>query len=796
MKRYLLPLTFVVVPFLAMGQLNLSGSVTDSQGASLPGAVVQIQNTYLATSCNEVGFYQFKNLKKGTYTLAVTHLGYKPVITEVQLVTDLSMNFKMEASPVMQDEVVITATRAGEQSPTTYTNIGKAEIIKTNMGQDLPYVLDATPSTVVTSDAGAGVGYTGIRIRGTDITRINVTMNGIPVNDPESQGVFWVNMPDFSSSVDNIQVQRGVGTSTNGAAAFGASINIQTLKLIPESYSEINNSYGSFNTLKNNILLGTGLIDGHWAFDGRISRIASDGYIDRASSNLTSLYLSGGYYGEKQFFKLIVMMGKEKTYQAWNGVPKDSLETNRTYNPFTYENQTDNYRQDHYQFFYSRNLNRKWDLNLALHYTRGKGYYEEFQDINDPWAHTAYADYGLDNLIIGSDTITNTSLVRQKWLNNHFFGMTFSTLYTARRVKLTIGGAANQYPGHHYGKITWAAVWGDHPMNYGWYSSDGTKTDANVFAKFEYLLQHKVNLFADVQYRFVSYEILGEDGNLRRLDVNRLFHFINPKAGVFYKINERHQTYASFAMTGREPNRNNFADADSAHMPVPEHLYDVEAGYYFVHPAIKLNANLFYMHYKNQLVLTGEINDVGYSIMTNVPVSYRTGIEIAVGFVPKKWFSWDLDVAYSINKIKNFTQHIDAYDASWIFYQEAQDLGNTDIAFSPALVGGSRMSFNVCKGLELSLINKYVGKQYIDNTSSSERMLDPFVIHNFMATYAIHTKIIKTIELKFALNNFMNHQYESNAWVYRWIENGTEYTADGYFPQAGINWMGAINFKF
>lgn len=798
MKHFLLLALPVLLPFMAMGQFTLSGKITDLKtGEVLPNAIVQIENTYIASSSNAEGIYRINNLKKEFYSLMVSYLGYKTLKQKLEISGETKLDFALEQSPVMQEEVVINAIRAGEKSPTTYENIGKAELIKLNLVQDLPYIIDNTPSTVVSSDAGAGVGYTGIRIRGTDITRINVTMNGIPVNDPESQSVFWVNMPDFTSSVDNIQIQRGVGTSTNGGATFGASINIQTLKLIPDAYAELNNSCGSFNTWKNNILLGTGLIDGKWCFDGRLSRISSDGYIDRASSNLRSFFLSGAYYGKKQFYKVNIIQGKEKTYQAWNGVPKDSLKTNRTYNPFSYENQTDNYRQNHYQFFYGREMSSKWNLNLALHYTRGKGFYEEFQDINDPWAHTAFADYGLSDMIIGTDTITNTGLIRQKWLDNHFYGFTFSMMYDNRKnIKLTLGGAANQYMGNHYGLITWAQYYGNNDRNYEWYRGKGIKTDANFFIKFEYLFGKHLNLFADAQYRFVNHAISGTDGNMRLLDINKTFHFFNPKAGVYYSFNDRHQAYICFAFTNREPNRNNYADANIDRLPVHEQLYDIESGYHFTHPKLKLFGDIFYMYYKNQLVLTGEINDVGYSIMTNVPVSYRTGVEIGVSLLPKKWLRWDINFAYSINKIKNYTEYVDMYDSVWNFSQQVNKLGTTDIAFSPALVGGSQMNFILCKGLELSLINKYVGKQYIDNTSSNNRMLKAFVLHNAMITYSIHTKFIKTLELKFALNNFMNKKYETNAWVYRYIYDNTVYLSDGYFPQAGINFIGAVGLRF
>jgi iron complex outermembrane receptor protein len=698
----------------------------------------------------------------------------------------------------MQDEVVITATRAGEKSPTAYENITKADLTKLNLGQDLPYLIEATPSTVVSSDAGAGVGYTGIRIRGTDITRINVTVNGIPLNDQESQGVFWVNMPDFSSSIDNIQVQRGVGTSTNGPAAFGASINIQTLKLNPQPYAEINNSYGSFNTWKNNILVGTGLLDGRWAFDGRLSRISSDGFVDRGKSNLSSFFLSGGYYGEKCFIKMNVLSGKEKTYQAWMGIPKDSLSTNRTYNPFTYDNQTDNYRQDHYQLFYGQQLGKYWDLNLAGFLVRGIGYYEEWQDILDPWGNTAYADYGMPDLVLGTDTITNTNLVRRKWLDNYYYGLTFSSIYDDKKhLKITLGGSASQYNGEHYGTLEWMQYAGSIQQGTRWYEGKGIKTDANIFVKGDLNIGKKINLFADVQYRFVQHDISGLDSKLRTLDQLHQFNFINPKAGINFQINQLHRVYASFAMTGREPNRSNFADADPGKpSPVAEKLYDAEAGYDLTLQHFKAGINGFYMYYKDQLVLTGEINDVGSSIMTNVPKSYRAGIEVSASFSPKKWFRWDLNLAWSQNRILEFTEYVDTWDASWNYSQQVNELGSTDLAFSPSLVGGSQMHFKPFKGFETSLINKYVSRQYIDNTSSRDRSLDAYNIHNLLVSYTIKTRIIKEIAITAMLNNFLNHKYETNAWVYRCYYDGVEQVSDGYFPQAGINGLISLGLKF
>jgi iron complex outermembrane receptor protein len=730
-------------------------------------------------------------MKKGKYEIKLSFIGYKPINQTVDLSNDLTINFQMEVSPVLQDEVIISATRADDRSPSTFENIKKSEIEKMNLAQDLPILIDGTPSVVTSSDAGAGVGYTGIRIRGSDITRINVTINGIPVNDAESQGVFWVNMPDLSSSVDNIQIQRGVGTSTNGSSAFGASMNIQTLKLNPEPYAEISTAYGSFNTLKTSVMAGTGLIGEKWSFDGRLSRISSNGYIDRATSNLKSFYVSGAYYGKKSLLKLIVFSGKEKTYQAWQGVPKDSLKTNRRFNPFTYDNQTDNYQQDNYQMIYSYEFNKHWNLNAAIHYTYGRGYYEEYKE------DASYSNYGLADVYIGNDTIRSTNLVRQKWLDNHFYGFTFSTKYNTKNFDLTIGGAGNKYDGDHYGEIIWAQI-SNFQKDRRWYDNTGIKSDINVFAKANLLLAEKVNLYADVQYRYVDYTINGIDGILRDISQFHYFNFVNPKAGIVYQVNKMNRLYLSFAIANREPNGNNYADADlTRQIPTSEVLYDFELGYNFNSKVINLDLNAFYMDYKNQLILTGEINDVGYAIMTNIPKSYRVGIEISSEINILKNLKLNINGAFSSNKIKDFIEYTDEYDADWNYLgQKVTPLGETDISFSPDIVAGGNLCYIPFKGFQASFISKYVGKQYIDNTNSTDRMLSPYFISNFLLSYTIKTKFNKEIGLSFLVNNIFNKMYESNAWVYQYYQGGEHYTDDGYFPQAGINFLGGVNLKF
>ncbi len=462
---------------LAMAQRTLTVHVVDAdRNESLPGASVRLSGTLYRGQTNTSGVAVLRNIKTGNYNIQVSHVGYEPQVQEITVTGDQDVHFSLQRTTILTDEVIVRATRASENMATTYKNIAKEDIAKNNLGQDLPYLLDQTPSVVVASDAGAGVGYTGIRIRGSDPTRVNVTINGIPLNDSESMGVFWVNMPDFASSVDNIQIQRGVGTSTNGAGAFGASLNIQTTTRSEEAYAELDNSIGSYNTLKNTVRIGTGLINDKFSFDGRLSQIKSDGYIERASSDLKSFYLSGAWHGQNSLLRANVFSGKERTYQAWNGVPDDLLATNRRFNEFTYEGQTDNYTQTHYQLHYSNALSSKVTLNTALHYTRGAGYYEEFREDD------SFANYGLSDVTIGGETITSTDLVRRRWLDNHFYGLTYSLHYAAlQNLGLTLGGGYNEYKGKHFGEVIWAQYASDSELGDRYYEDDAVKTDFNVF---------------------------------------------------------------------------------------------------------------------------------------------------------------------------------------------------------------------------------------------------------------------------------------------------------------------------
>ncbi len=800
-KRWIAMIIAVILPIMAWSQFTVSGSVTDAKtGEKLSGAHIVLTNNYKAVVSDNQGKFTIAGLKKGEYQFTTSYIGYLADIRTINVDAYLQLEIKLQISPIMQEEVIIKSTRAGEKTPTTFQNISKEEIAKINTGVDIPYLIDQTPSVVTTSDAGAGIGYTNIRVRGSDLTRTNVMVNGIPLNDAESHGVWFVNMPDFASSVDNLQIQRGVGTSVNGAGAFGASINFQTQNLNQKAYAEINNAAGSFNSLKHTVSFGSGLIDNKWAFDGRLSKISTDGFIDRATSDLRSFYLSGAYYGKKTIVKLITFSGKEKTYQAWGGIPSNILDTNRTYNNMGeyydangnikyYDNQTDNYQQDHYQFLISHELNKNWMLNAALHYTKGYGYYEEYK------SQEKYSKYGLNNVYTAHDTIKKTDLIRRKILDNDFYGFTFAANYdNHNRVSAIIGGAWNRYEGKHLGTIIWMQYAGNNPINYEWYRNTGIKTDFNTYAKMNYQFTEKWSFYADLQFRKINYTISGINDNLALLAQNHEFNFFNPKFGAYYQLNDNSNLYASFAIANREPSRSNFVDNDPTKaFPVHETMQNIELGYSLKKNNFYLKSNVFLMNYNNQLALTGEINDVGDPVMTNVPESYRMGIEITAGAKIIKSLKWEANIALSKNKIKDFTEYVDDWDSG---IQRTKYLGETNLSFSPEIIANNQFSYELFKGLTMSWITKYVGQQFIDNTSSDDRKLEAYLVNNVRLNYSITTKFIKEINLFFTLNNLLDAKYETNAWVYRYYNNDNQEVMNGYFPQAGRNFMAGLNLKF
>ena len=794
---------FIFTSFSAQAQISLTGRLTSQPDAKpLAGGNLVLEKIGLSAITDSSGHFSLHGIKPGKYLLKASYMGYQTIRKELVLKRDTIINLEMIPGVILGEETNIVATRVQPRTPATFSTIDARQISKTNLGTDLTYILQATPSVNVTSDAGTGIGYTGINIRGSDLTRINVTLNGIPINDSETQGVWFVDLPDLASSTGNIQVQRGVGTSTNGPGAFGATINIQTLSLSRDPFAELNTSGGSFNTLKSTFRFGTGMMKEHFSFEGRASYLTSDGYIDRASARLKSFYLSGGYFGKTTTLKVNVLSGYEKTYQAWEGVPKDSLSTNRTYNPageykdpsgkiVYYDNQTDNYQQDHYQVIFSQQIGKLFDLNTAFNFTKGRGYYENYK------RKQSFSAYGLEDVIFGSDTIRKCDLINRKYLDNDFYCVTFSGNYKQDdHLMVSLGGAWSNYFGEHYGKVIWAQYASNGDINRNWYYNTGKKEDFNIFAKGNLRIISQINIFADLQYRHVKYDIDGTLDNLNPIDQLHSFNFFNPKAGIYAEITKQHSAYFSFGIANREPNRNNYEVADREHMPLPERLYDYELGYNLKLKNFNAGINLYYMDYKDQLVLTGMINNVGEAIMTNVPKSYRAGVEIVAGANPFKWLEWNFTTTFSRNRVKAFTEYVDEYDSNYTFLgQVSKELGETNLSFSPSLLLTNFFTFRPIENLFITITSKYVGDQFIDNTSSSDRMLNAYFTNGISAGYTIHTRWIREIGFNVAVNNIFNRKYESNAWVYRYLVDGDPQEANGFFPQALINFLAGITIK-
>ncbi len=715
----------------------------------------------------------------------------KKIITLFALsVVVLSANSQNKKNDtLLLQPIEIKSVRANDKAPFTKTNLTKKDIEKVNLGQDLPFILNQTPSVVINSDAGNGVGYTGIRIRGTDATRINMTINGIPYNDAESQGIYFVDLPDIVSSVNSIQVQRGVGTSSNGAGAFGATINLSTNEINDKSYAELNNSYGSFNTWKNTLKFGSGLLGKNFTVDGRLSKISSDGYVDRASTDLKSFYVSTAWLSSKSSLRLNIFSGKEKTYQSWYGVSATDLATNRTYNaagteksgdPFS--NQTDNYWQTHYQLFYNHKINNIWGFNVAAFFTKGYGYYEEYK------ASQKFSDYGLPDYRSGTQVIKQTNLVRQLWLDNNFYGAIFSLQQQTNKTQLTIGGGWDKYDGKHYNLITYAEV--GVPKDYRYSDLIANKQDLNIYTKLQQQLSSHWQGFADIQAKAIKYNINGFKNN-PQLIINKNYLFINPKFGVTYN-NKNYQAYLSYSMAGKEPNRDDF-EAGLNQLPRAEILHDVELGVEKKTSSYSFGATAYYMYYYNQLVLTGKINDVGSYTRTNTPSSYRMGLEFSGKADLLQWLNATANIAFSRNKIKDFTEYIDDYDNGG---QKTFQYHNTDISFSPNIVAGATINFIPFRNTEFSLLSKYVGREFLDNTAQVSRSLDPFYVQDARASFKLSNKIAKEINFVLQVNNIFDKKYEPNGYTFSYFYSGSLATENFYFPMAGTNFMAAINIKF
>lgn len=685
--------------------------------------------------------------------------------------------------------VEVRAVRAGENTPFSKTNISKSEITSRNLGQDLPFLLNQAPSVVINSDAGNGVGYTGIRIRGTDATRINVTLNGIPYNDAESQGTFFVDLPDFASSAGSIQIQRGVGTSSNGSGAFGGSINISTNEVNNNAYAEINNSFGSFNTFKNTLKAGTGLRKG-FISEARLSRISSNGYIDRASSNLKSLYFSTGYIKPKTSLRLNIFSGKEKTYQAWNGISEADLKAgNRAVNYAgtekpgePYGNETDNYTQTHYQLFFNQQLSSRIGFNTAFFYTKGKGYYEQYKADED------YAKYGMPNPPSNGSPITSSDMIRQLWLDNNFYGNIFSFQYKYKKFQATLGGAYTRYDGKHFGKVIWAEKGLTSVRN--WYDLDAQKNDFNIYLKQQTQVANNWHLFYDLQYRNVTYNIGGFRDNPGLFIANR-YNFFNPKAGISFTKNGW-KSYVSYSIANKEPNRDDF-EAGNNEQPRPEQLHDVELGIERTKGHYNWSATFYYMNYKDQLVLTGKINDVGAYSRSNIDKSYRAGVELQGAYKFSSWLHAGANLTLSRNKVKGFTEYYDDYDNGG---QKQNTFSETTISFSPAATGNMTVKIIAVRNTEIGLNGKYVSRQYLDNTGNKNRSLNPYYTQDVKLAYKLSYKSLKEMNIIFQVNNLFNKKYEPNGYTYSYLYGGEITTENFYFPMAGLNFMTAINFRF
>ena len=675
------------------------------------------------------------------------------------------------------EEVIVSSVRVKENIPIAFNNVSKDEISKRNLGQDIPILLNFLPNVVTTSDAGAGIGYTGIRIRGINSQSTNVTINGIPYNDAESLGTFWVDLPDFSSSVENLQMQRGIGTSVNGSSAFGASINILTDKISEEPYFESANSVGSFNTLKNNFSFSTGLLNNTFEFSGRISKIDSDGYIDRASSDLKSHFFQLSYKKNKSLFKFLNFGGHEITYQAWNGIDLQTLENDRTYNPSGlyydlngqeqfHENEVDNYKQDHFQFHWTQSISSNLISNLGLNLTNGKGYYEQYNEN-------------------GSE-----DFITRKWLDNQFYVINYNVNYSKNKNNLIFGSTYSEYDGDHYGETIWSQNSGNIAFTDLFYNGNGLKKDFSNFIKSIYQFSERIGIYADLQLRKIDYTTSGSTSNVEDLTVNKHYSFFNPKAGLNFTLNDKNKIYFSLSRAYREPTRSDFENNINIQ---PEELVDYELGWKFNTKKFYFSSNLYYMNYKNQLVLTGALDDVGSPIRKNSGKSFRKGIELESIFKATNNLEISSNISFSRNKNIDYKTNFDGVVTNW---------GDTDISFSPDLVSSIGVNFRPKEDINISILNKFVGEQFMSNTESVVSKLNSYSTTDLNFIYSFkRSKHFKEIIFTAMINNIFNKEYVSNGYYYTyddtWSEPNMITTIEGagYYPQALRNFLLGITFK-
>jgi len=822
-KQLTLLLFFTALSFLlAAGTAHaqtVEGRVVDAATSEpLAGATVLEKGTNNGTSADDDGVFSLTLTQSGS-ELSISFVGYRTKEVTVED-PEIFLNIRLDESVLISGEIFVSALRVDESTPIAYSNISRFDIEKENLGQDIPYLVQNTPSVVTTSDAGAGIGYTGLRIRGVDPGRINVTINGIPLNDSESHGVFWVNMPDLASSTQNIQIQRGVGTSTQGAGAFGATLNLQTAVMEPNAYGEVNTGMGAFGTQKANVKIGSGLMNNGWQIEGRLSKIDSDGYIDRARSDLRSFYLSASRSGERSLLKADIFSGQEETYQAWNGVPEPILQNdsaqleryindlflgaedaehwrenlgNRRFNEFTYQDQVDNYQQDHYQLHYSYMLQDNWTANASLHYTYGRGYFEQFRNNDD------LSTYSISPVEIGGETISSSDLVRRRWLDNHFYGAVFSSeIDRNEEWNFTFGGGYNEYDGDHFGEVIWARFAGNSEIGDRYYDNNGFKTDFNIYGKLNYYLSPQLNTYLDLQYRSVTYRFLGlridgETGDVNDVEQRDQIPFFNPKAGLVYRLTDTQRAFASVSVGGKEPTRRDYVESTPESRPKEERLLDFEAGYQAAFDRFNIGLNAYYMLYDDQLINTGEVNDVGNIVRENVPDSYRTGIEVQLNTQLTQNWQWSGNATFSRNKIDEYQRFLDDFDSGG---QQVETFEDVTIAFSPSVIANSIFSYQT-GNLSAEWRANYVSEQYLDNTENSSRSIDAYWVNNLLFTYDYNElSFIRGITASLQINNILDEKYVSNGYTFGWFAGGEEKSFNYYYPQAGRHVMANLQFRF
>ena len=782
----------------------ITGKVTDSDGLPLAGASVVIDSLKAGVATGNDGQYALRGMNYGRHALRISFTGFEPFDTVVIVQGNTIIDASLKEALFVTDEVIVRGSRAGTRTPMAHSTVEAREMRTRDLTRDMPYLLSLTPSVVETSDAGNGIGYTSMRIRGTDASRINITLDGIPLNDAESQQVFWVDLPDLASSTGSIQIQRGVGTSTNGAGAFGASVNISSMTPPENPGAEAALSFGSFNTVRAMAKAWTGSLGDSFNMMVRASLTASDGYVDHSASDIRSASVTGIWSAPSNRLRFNILTGSERTGISWWGVPAEVLPENRRYNPageYTdangdlryYEDETDNYTQNHYHLFYTHLFTGHVSLNTGLHLTSGMGYYEEQESDRDP------SEYGLYGLTDDGLEVYETDLVQRKWLENYFYGAVWSVVKAGTVAEWTIGGALNRYDGDHFGRLIWMEHPGNITPDYEWYRNTGVKDELSIYGKVNTRVSGSLNAFLDLQYRYISYHFKGPDSDMKDLTADHQYRFFNPKTGLFWSNGSGSDAFISVSVAHREPTRTDFKEAagDPEATPGPERLTDFEGGYTYRNTSLSLGLNLYYMLYRDQLIPTGRISNTGYPIMTNVPESYRTGVEFSGSYRPTPLAAVKMNLTISRSRITDFTNYYFNYNTSdWSEEYTSARLGTVDIAYSPRITGSAEVEINPLKNLSLNLTGKYVGKQYFDNTMSEERKIDPYFVTNISTGYKIHLKGSGELMLRFIVNNLLNAIYENNAYGGMWTEDGAEKTWAYFFPQAGINYTAGITLSF